>query len=86
MTEAGVELGLDRPIAAELAAQTAYGAGLLLHESEDDAAVLRANVTSPNGTTAAAIASFDAQDVRGAFATAKRACRDRSAELGRAPG
>jgi len=82
MADAGVALGLDRAVATELAVQTAYGAGLMLHETGEDPAVLRANVTSPNGTTAAAVASFDDQQVRASFETAMRACRDRSVELG----
>ena len=82
MADAGVALGLDRDVATELAVQTAYGAGLMLHETGEDPAVLRANVTSPNGTTAAAVAAFDELDVRASFAAAMKACRDRSAELG----
>ena len=82
MADAGVALGLDRELATELAVETAYGAGLLLHETGVDPAQLRRNVTSPGGTTAAAIASFDERDVPGHVLAAMRACRDRSVEMG----
>jgi pyrroline-5-carboxylate reductase len=83
MAAAGEALGLDHEVATALAAQTAYGAGAMLHESPDDPAVLRANVTSPGGTTAAAIASFEDQGLRAAVQAAMTACRDRSVEMGR---
>jgi pyrroline-5-carboxylate reductase len=86
MADAGVALGLGREVATELAAQTAYGAGLMLHGSGADPATLRANVTSPGGTTAAAIASFDEHGLRTTVRAAMTACRDRSVEMGRSPG
>ena len=54
--KAGVAAGLPPPLAAKLARETVAGAGELLHRSTLDAAVLRENVTSPGGTTAAALA------------------------------
>lgn len=86
MADAGVALGLDREIAVELAVQTAYGAGLMLREAGEAPSTLRANVTSPNGTTAAAIASLDDSGARDVVAKAMRAARDRSVEMGRDPG
>ena len=53
---AGCDAGLDRDTAMRLARATVSGAGELLHQSKDDPAVLRQNVTSPGGTTAAALA------------------------------
>jgi pyrroline-5-carboxylate reductase len=53
---AGVAAGLPAPLAAKLARETVAGAGELLHRSPLDAAALRQNVTSPGGTTAAALA------------------------------
>ncbi len=56
LAQAGVAAGLPAPLAAKLARETVAGSGELLHRSPLDAAVLRANVTSPGGTTAAALA------------------------------
>ena len=82
MRDAGVSLGLDREVALELAIQTALGAGTMMRESTDDPAVLRGNVTSPNGTTARAIETFDERGLRDVVLAAMQAARDRSAELG----
>jgi len=56
LAEAGRAAGLSSEVAAELARATVAGAGELLHRSDLDAATLRSNVTSPGGTTAAALA------------------------------
>jgi pyrroline-5-carboxylate reductase len=56
LTEAGVAAGLDAETAGRLACATVSGAGELLAQSKLDPAVLRENVTSPGGTTAAALA------------------------------
>jgi pyrroline-5-carboxylate reductase len=55
MTAAGIAAGLPSPLAARLARETVSGSGELLHRSELDASTLRQNVTSPGGTTAAAL-------------------------------
>jgi pyrroline-5-carboxylate reductase len=55
MTKAGIAAGLPADLAARLARETVAGSGELLHRSEFDAATLRQNVTSPGGTTAAAL-------------------------------
>jgi pyrroline-5-carboxylate reductase len=55
LAEAGIAAGLDSQLAAQLARWTVAGAGELLHRSDLDAAALRRNVTSPGGTTAAAL-------------------------------
>ena len=56
LAAAGVAAGLPKPLAQRLARETVAGAGELLHRSTLDAAALRENVTSPGGTTAAALA------------------------------
>jgi pyrroline-5-carboxylate reductase len=56
MTKAGIAAGLPPALAARLARETIAGSGELLHRAELDAATLRQNVTSPGGTTAAALA------------------------------
>jgi len=62
MTRAGIELGLPEELAARLAEATVSGAGELMHQSDDTPATLRQNVTSPNGTTAAALDVLMADD------------------------
>ena len=82
LIEGGVAAGLPRSVAVSLASQTIYGAGKLLAESTDDAATLRANVTSPGGTTAAGLRPLEAHGVRSAFIEAVAAATARSHELG----
>jgi pyrroline-5-carboxylate reductase len=55
MARAGVAAGLPAPLADQLARETVAGSGELLHRSKEPAATLRQNVTSPGGTTAAAL-------------------------------
>jgi pyrroline-5-carboxylate reductase len=82
MIEAGVLVGLPRPLAQRLTVQTLLGAATMLRETGDAPAVLRENVTSPGGTTAAALHVLDDAAVRAAIANAVMAARDRSLELG----
>lgn len=81
MIEAGVHLGLPRSTATELVVQTLVGAGKMLRETGEHPTVLRENVTSPAGTTAAAIRELEDHKVRAAFLSAMEAARDRSREL-----
>ncbi|HSN42575.1 MAG TPA: pyrroline-5-carboxylate reductase dimerization domain-containing protein, partial [Propionibacteriaceae bacterium] len=83
MIEAGVLLGLPRPIARELAVQTLLGSATLLKESGEHPAILRENVTSPGGTTAVALRELDDRGVRAAFLAAMTACRDTSVAMSR---
>ena len=62
LARAGVAAGLPAPLAEKLARETVSGSGELLHRSPLDAATLRQNVTSPGGTTAAALSVLMAQD------------------------
>ena len=62
LARAGVAAGLPPALAAKLARETVAGSGELLHRSDLDAAVLRQNVTSPGGTTAAALGVLMAPD------------------------
>ena len=75
------DLGLSQSDATTLTIQTIVGAAKLLDESGKSATTLRENVTSPNGTTAAALASFASSDLNSMVATAMKAARDRSQEL-----
>ena len=74
-------LGLSEADATTLTIQTIVGAAQLLDESGKSPTTLRENVTSPNGTTAAALASFGSSDLNSMVATAMKAARDRSQEL-----
>ena len=79
---AGEALGLSPDVAERLTKQTLLGSARLLVESTDPASELRINVTSPGGTTAAALAVFDDEGLAGVVARALEAARDRSIELG----
>ena len=82
MVEAGLAEGLSADTALALAVQTCTGAGRLLAESGEKPEVLRARVTSPNGTTQAAIEALDAAGVKDALVAAVRRAAERSRELG----
>jgi pyrroline-5-carboxylate reductase len=82
MTETGVQMGLPREQAYQLAVATFIGAGELARASTEPPEVLRARVTSKGGTTYAAISSMDASDIKGRFGTAMLAAQKRAAELG----
>ena len=81
MIEAGVHLGLPRDTATELVVQTMLGSAKLLRETGEHPTVLRERVTSPGGTTAAAVRQLEDHRVRAAFMGAIEAARDRSREL-----
>jgi pyrroline-5-carboxylate reductase len=81
MIEAGVHLGLPRSTAAELVVQTVVGSAKLLRETGEHPVVLRERVTSPGGTTAAALRQLEEHKVRAAFLVAIEAARDRSRAL-----
>lgn len=81
MVEAGVHLGLPRQTATDLAVQTVYGAARMVRETGEHPGVLRERVTSPGGTTAAALGTLEQHGLRAAFLDALAAARDRSREL-----
>ena len=81
MVAAGIELGLDSEVATELTVQTIVGAAAMLAESGKSATTLRENVTSPNGTTAAALQVFLDGGLGDLTKKAMTAARDRSQEL-----
>ncbi len=83
MQQVAMELGLDENQARLLATKTASGSGLLALQSDEDAAGLRARVTSPGGTTAAALDSMEADGIRDIVRRAMIAARDRAIELGK---
>lgn len=86
MTAAGEKLGLPRETASQLTLQTALGAARMAVASDVDAAELRRRVTSPAGTTEAAIKSFQASGFEAIVEQALQAAATRSAEPGRTTG
>ncbi len=83
LVDAAVDLGLPPEIARDLAVQTVAGAAEMLVRKMGTPDALRDAVTSPGGTTAAALAVFAQADFRALVGRALRAARDRSIELGR---
>ena len=81
ITQAAIALGLDEKTANSLSIQTSLGASLMATKSGKDPKILRSEVTSPNGTTQAAIESFQDQNFEGIVAAATRAAYDRAREL-----
>ncbi len=84
MIDAGILLGLPRTVAAELIIQSAVGSAKMLRESGEHPVMLREAVTSPGGTTIAAIRELEKHGVRAALLAAIEAAAMRSVELGRA--
>ncbi len=82
LVEAGVRLGLPRALATQLVTQTATGSARMLAETGENPALLREAVTSPAGTTIAALHHLDRAAVRAALMDACLAASDRSRELG----
>ena len=83
MVDAGILLGLPRALAADLIVQTALGAAVMLRDSGEHPVQLREAVTSPGGTTIAAVRELERHGVRAALIAAIEAAHDRSVELGR---
>jgi pyrroline-5-carboxylate reductase len=82
MVDAGILLGMPRRTALEMVTQTVYGAATMLRDSGEHPVILRDAVTSPAGTTIAAIRELEKHGVRAAFLAAIEAARDRGRELG----
>jgi pyrroline-5-carboxylate reductase len=83
MIEAGVSAGLTREISRRLVVDTMLGSARMMSETGDDPGELRAAVTSPGGTTAAALRTLEFKAVRSAFIEAVAAATERSKQLGR---
>ena len=81
LTDGGVRMGLPRPQAARLAAQTVYGAAKLVIETGKHPAILRDEVTTPGGTSIAAIAELEKHGLRTMLIDAVATATQRSAEL-----
>ena len=81
MIKSGIALGLTSEQASTLAIQTIVGSAAMLEQSGKSATTLRENVTSPNGTTAAALKVFSEANLGEIIERAMTAARDRSQEL-----
>ena len=81
LEEAGEKIGLDKEFARTLAIETILGSGRLMARSREHPETLRNYVTSPNGTTQAALEQFAKADFRKLVSKAVNAARDRSLEL-----
>ncbi len=83
MIEGGVAAGLTRDVSRRLVVDTMLGSARMMAETGDDPGELRAAVTSPGGTTAAALRTLEFKAVRSAFIEAVAAATERSRQLGR---
>lgn len=83
LTASAVKLGLPAEQASRLAKQTCLGAGKMLVESAEEPGQLRKNVTSPNGTTYAALVSFEQSGFAEIVDKAVTAATNRATELGK---
>jgi len=83
MIEAGVTTGLTRDVSRQLVVGTLLGSSRMLAETGEEPAVLRAAVTSPGGTTAAAVRTLEFKAVRSAFIEAVAAAVESSRQMGR---
>jgi pyrroline-5-carboxylate reductase len=81
MVDAGILLGVPRSTALDMVTQAVFGAATMLRESGEHPVILREAVTSPAGTTIAAIRELENHGVRAAFLAAIESARDRSREL-----
>lgn len=82
LADGGVLAGLPRPLAAKLAVQTVLGAARMVLETGQHPALLREQVTSPGGTTAAGLAELEEGKMRSALIKAVKKAAERSRELG----
>jgi pyrroline-5-carboxylate reductase len=83
MVDAGILLGLPRALAVDLIVQTALGSAVMMRDSGEHPVQLREAVTSPGGTTIAAVRELERHGVRAALIAAIEAAHARSVELGK---
>jgi len=81
LQQAAIDLGLSAEAAALLTKKTAIGASLLAERSPESLSVLRARVTSPNGTTESALNSFNQDNIQAIIKKALVSANNRSVEL-----
>lgn len=81
LTDGGVNQGIPRPVASRLAVQTVFGAAKMVLETGKHPAILRDEVTTPGGTTIAAIADLERNGLRTMFINAVGAATERAEAL-----
>jgi pyrroline-5-carboxylate reductase len=81
LEQAGIAEGLSPQVSRKLAIETAYGSGIMAHEATEPPAVLREQVTSKGGTTAAALQVLEAAGIRETFKAAVAAAARRGAAM-----
>ena len=86
LIKAGQDMGLDAKVSEKLALQTALGAARMATETDQDVETLRKMVTSPHGTTEAAIVFFQRNGLGEMVAGAASAARERGQEIGKELG
>lgn len=86
MVSSATALGMPREQAERLAKQTCFGAGKMLVSQKESPAQLRINVTSPKGTTEAALKSFNESGFQEIVDKAVKAAAHRAEELGKVLG
>jgi pyrroline-5-carboxylate reductase len=82
LSDAGVKVGIPRPLALELAAQTVFGSAKMVLDTKEHPAKLRDMVTSPGGTTIAGMHELEKGKLRAVLMNAVEAATNRSKELG----
>ncbi len=82
LADGGVQAGLPRDVARTLAAQTALGSAKMVLETGQHPMALKDAVTTPGGTTIAAIGVLESSGVRGALMDAVKAAQERAKEMG----
>ena len=85
LSDAGVQMGLPRKLAAEMAAKTVRGAAEMVLATDDHPAVLKDRVASPGGTTIAGLHALEAGGLRATLMAAVKAATQRAIELGTRP-
>lgn len=83
LTDGGVNMGLPRDLARNLATQTVLGAATMVKRTQEHPAVLKEQVTTPAGTTISACVELESHGLRSMFVAAVKAATERSAKLGR---
>lgn len=83
MVDAAVQIGLQRPLAQKIVLQTVLGSAVYMKASEKHPVILKNEVTSPGGTTAAALAAMEKEGLRTAVTEGVLACLAKTIELGK---
>ena len=83
MTDAAVQMGLPRPLSQQIVLQTVYGSSAYMKAAGKHPVILKNEVTSPGGTTAAALAAMEKEGLRTAITEGMLACLQKTIELGR---